>query len=173
MRGLSVRDVEAALAEALGSDATVSKSTVSRVCEAIKEESDAFRARDLSGIELDYLFLDGSHFRMHPGGPAEPVLVAWGFNTPPASSSSWGLEPGNAESTDAWAGFPAGLLGRGLRSPLLVVSDGGAGLDRATRIDPRGCRTCRVGGSMEPAPVGSFTPNLGRNRSTGLRPQEI
>jgi putative transposase len=32
VRGLSVRDVEASLADALGPDATVSKSTVSRIC---------------------------------------------------------------------------------------------------------------------------------------------
>jgi putative transposase len=25
---------------------------------------------------LDYLFLDASFFRMHPGSPAEPVLAA-------------------------------------------------------------------------------------------------
>jgi len=36
VRGLSVRDVEAALTEALGPDATVSKSTVSRICAEIK-----------------------------------------------------------------------------------------------------------------------------------------
>jgi hypothetical protein len=35
----TVRDVEAALAEALGSEAALSKSTVSRICEAIKDES--------------------------------------------------------------------------------------------------------------------------------------
>lgn len=39
VRGLSVRDVEAALTEALGPEATVSKSTVSKVCEAIKTSS--------------------------------------------------------------------------------------------------------------------------------------
>jgi putative transposase len=38
VRGLSTRDVEATLADALGEQAAVSKSTVSRVCEAIKEE---------------------------------------------------------------------------------------------------------------------------------------
>ncbi len=27
---------------------------------------------------LDYLFLDASFFRMHPGSPAEPILAAWG-----------------------------------------------------------------------------------------------
>jgi len=50
VRGLSVRDVEAALAEALGPEATVSRSTVSRICEAIKSEFDAFKHRDLSDI---------------------------------------------------------------------------------------------------------------------------
>ena len=37
VRGLSVRDVEATLAEALGAEAALSKSTVSRVCQAIAE----------------------------------------------------------------------------------------------------------------------------------------
>lgn len=40
VRGLSVRDVEATLAEALGPEAALSKSTVSQVCEAIKDEDD-------------------------------------------------------------------------------------------------------------------------------------
>jgi putative transposase len=40
VRGLSVRDVEATLADALGAEAALSKSTVSRVCEAIKDEFD-------------------------------------------------------------------------------------------------------------------------------------
>ena len=38
VRGLSVRDVEATLAEALGDQAAISKSTVSSVCQAIKGE---------------------------------------------------------------------------------------------------------------------------------------
>ena len=48
IRGLSVRDVEAALAEALGPEATVSKSTVSRVCQAIKDEFDALTGRGIA-----------------------------------------------------------------------------------------------------------------------------
>ena len=56
-----MRDVEAALTEALGPEATVSKSTVSKVCEAIKDEFDAWKHRSLEDTELDYLFLDGSH----------------------------------------------------------------------------------------------------------------
>jgi transposase-like protein len=133
VRGLSVRDVEAALTEALGPEATVSKSTVSKVCEAIKAEFDAWKHRSLEDTELDYLFLDGSHFKMHPGAKAEPLLVAWGFDTA-GKPQLIGLEPGNAESTDAWASFLRGLIDRGLRPPLLVVSDGGAGLINAVEL---------------------------------------
>ena len=133
VRGLSVRDVEASLADALGPDSTISKSTVSRVCEAIKEEFDSWRRRSLADVELDYLFADGSFFRMHPGAPAEPVLVAWGI-TSAGKPVFLGLEPGNSESTDAWAGFFRGLTARGLRDPLLVISDGGPGLIGAIQV---------------------------------------
>ena len=127
VRGLSTRDIEAGLEEALGAEAKVSKSTVSRICEAIKDEFDAFKARDLSEVELEYLYLDGSHFRMHPGAAAEPVLVAWGMTTD-GKPALLGVEPGATESTDAWRGFLAGMVARGLRAPVLVISDGGAGL---------------------------------------------
>ena len=81
VRGLSVRDVEATLAEALGDQAAISKSTVSEVCKAIRAEYQAWARRRLDEIMLDYLFLDASFFRMHPGSPAEPVLAAWGITT--------------------------------------------------------------------------------------------
>jgi hypothetical protein len=32
--------------------------------------------RRLEAVTLDYLFLDASLFRVHPGSPAEPVLAA-------------------------------------------------------------------------------------------------
>ncbi len=63
VRGLSDRDVEATLADALGAEAALSRSTVSRVCEAIKAEFAGWAERSLAGIELDYLFLDGSFLR--------------------------------------------------------------------------------------------------------------
>jgi putative transposase len=133
VRGLSVRDVEAALAEALGPEAALSKSTVARVCEAIKTEFDAWKLRDLSGIELEYLFLDGSHFRMHPGARAEPVLCAWGL-TMQGSPVLVGLAPGASEGHDPWASFLGELVDRGLRPPLLVITDGAAGLIGAVEV---------------------------------------
>jgi putative transposase len=44
VRGLSTRDIEATLVDALGEQAAVSKSTVSRVCEQIKTQFDAWCA---------------------------------------------------------------------------------------------------------------------------------
>jgi putative transposase len=127
IRGLSVRDVEATLADALGDQAAVSKSTVSAVCQAIKQEYQAWAQRPLGGVALDYLFLDASFFRMHPGSPAEPVLAAWGVTTE-GKPAFIGLAPGTGESFDAWHGFLADLKDRGLGSPLLVISDGAPGL---------------------------------------------
>jgi putative transposase len=133
VRGLSVRDVEAALAEALGPEAALSKSTVSRVCEQVKTEFDAWKLRDLSGVELEYLFLDGSHFRMHPGARAEPVLAGWGITTQGAPVLV-GLAPGSDEGHDPWAAFLGELVDRGLRAPLLVITDGAAGLIGAVEL---------------------------------------
>jgi transposase-like protein len=127
VRGLSVRDVEAALAEALSDQAAISKSTVSSVCGQIKEEYAAWARRRLDGITLDYLFLDASFFRMHPGSPAEPVLAAWGITTG-GKPAFIGLAPGAGESADAWHDFLIDLKERGLPSPLLVISDGAPGL---------------------------------------------
>ena len=140
MRGLSDRDIEAALAEVLGPEAALSKSTVSRICQRIRTEVDAWKARGLSEVRLDYLFLDGSHFKMHPGAPAEPVLAAWGVDTD-GKPVFVGLAPASSESTDAWDDFLADLVARGLRAPLLGISDGAPGLcgafDRTFRTSLR------------------------------------
>src|SRR5215218_4795133 len=88
VRGLSDRDVEAMLVEVFGEQATVSRTTVSRICQRLRSEFDAWRRRDLTGVGIDYLYLDGSFFKMHPKARAEPVLVAWGSRST-ASRCSW------------------------------------------------------------------------------------
>ena len=127
VRGLSDRDVEATLADALGAEAVLSKSTVSRVCGAIKTEFARWAERSLADLALDYLFLDGSFFKMHDGARAEPVLAAWGITTQGAPVLV-GLAPAGSESTDAWADFLDELKRRGLRPPLLSISDAAPGL---------------------------------------------
>jgi transposase-like protein len=140
VRGLSVRDVENTLADALGAEAALSKSTVSRVCQAIAGEFAAWSECRLDDLELDYLFLDASMFKMHVGARAEPVLAAWGISTGGAPVFV-ALAAGGSESTDAWGDFLDDLAKRGLRSPLLVISDGAAGLINATESSlPRSLR---------------------------------
>jgi putative transposase len=140
IRGLSVRDVEATLAEALGDQAAVSKSTVPSVCQQIKDEYQAWAGRRRDDVVLDCLFLDASFFRMHPGSSAEPVLAAWGI-TISGKPAFVGLAPGSGESADAWHDFLAGLKDRGLASPLLVISDGAPGLISAIeQVFPKALR---------------------------------
>jgi transposase-like protein len=127
VRGLSTRDVEASLADALGPEATLSKSTASRICQAIADEFDRWRRRDLSGIELEYLYLDGSHFRYHDGARAEPVLCAWGITTT-GQPVFLALDGASSESHEACTAFLRDLVARGLRPPLLVITDGASGL---------------------------------------------
>jgi putative transposase len=127
VRGLSTRDIEASLAEALGPEAAVSRSTVSRICQAIAEEFSAWQTRDLGGIDPLYVYLDASHFRYHEGGRAEPVLCAWAI-TADGKPALLGLDGIAAESTDACLGFLRDLTARGLTEPLLVITDGAPGL---------------------------------------------
>ncbi len=127
VRGLSTRDVEATLADALGEDAALSRSTANRICQAIKDEFEAWRARDLSKVELDYLYVDASHFRFHQGARAEPVLCAWGITTE-GKPVFLAVASVSAESHDAVIDFLRDLTGRGLKAPLLVITDGAPGL---------------------------------------------
>ncbi len=77
VRGLSDRDIEAMLAETFGDDATISRSTASRICQRLRAEFDAWKRRDLSKIKIDYLYPDGSVRHEAPfdrvGGKDPPV----------------------------------------------------------------------------------------------------
>ncbi len=57
---------------------------------------------DLPEVALEYLFLDGSHFRMHEGARSERVLAAWG--SAPRAARCWSvstLEP-TSPPTSGW-----------------------------------------------------------------------
>jgi transposase-like protein len=82
----------------------------------------------LSETELDCLFVDASHVKMHDGAPSEPVLVASGMATA-GKPVFVQLDGVSAESTDAWVAFLESIVARGLAvTPVLVVSDGAPAL---------------------------------------------
>jgi transposase-like protein len=132
LRGLSVRDVEAALEEALDGP-VVSKSTVSRICAETRERYCAWCDRRLHEHDLVYLFLDAVYLKLRPDDtPAEGVLVAWGV-TLEGRKVLLGLGLGSRESYEDWLEFGRDLIARGMRAPALVVADGAPGLWKATR----------------------------------------
>lgn len=130
VRGLSVRDVEEALKDQEGK-LLLSKSSVSEITESLNEEYERFVARDLSGFDVVYLFLDAVYEKPRSQGTtSEAILCAWAILSG-GEKIMLGLELGNRESYDCWQLFLRQMTGRGLRMPLLVTSDGAPGLIKA------------------------------------------
>jgi transposase-like protein len=127
VRGLSTRDVEATLAEALGEQATLSKSTVSEICQRLVDQFKLWSHRDLSDYVLDYLFCDASNFKYHQNAGSEPLLCTWGI-TIEGKKVFVGLGAGAAESYEAWHEHFADLKKRDLKPLLLGITDGAPGL---------------------------------------------
>jgi transposase-like protein len=132
LRGLSVRDVEAALEEAFG-EQVIGKSTVARLCQDTRARYEQWCKRDLSAHDLVYMYLDAIYLKLRPDDePAEGVLVAWGV-TLEGRKVLLGLQLGSRESYESWLDFGRDLQGRGLRAPAMVVADGAPGIWKATR----------------------------------------
>ncbi len=132
LRGLSTRDVEAALAETF-EEPIASKSTVSRICEDTRERYRQWCRRRLSEHDLVYCFLDAIYLKLRPDDePAEGVLVCWGV-TLEGRKILLGLALGSRESYESWLHFGRDLIARGLRSPALVIADGAPGIWKAVR----------------------------------------
>jgi putative transposase len=130
LRGLSTRDVEAALEETF-EEPIVSKSTVSRICEDTRERYRRWCQRRLDEHDLIYCFLDAVYLKLRPEDePAEGVLVAWGV-TLEGRKVLLGLALGSRESYESWLAFGRDLTDRGMRAPLMVIADGAPGLWKA------------------------------------------
>ena len=129
-RGLSTRDIEAAFADATG-DRLLSRTAVSEVTEVLWEEYESFSNRDLSGFDVEYMFLDAVYESLRQqGGGKEGVLCAWGICAD-GRKVMLHLVLGNKESYQNWLDFLRDMVKRGLQTPVLITSDGAPGLIRA------------------------------------------
>ena len=130
VRGLSTRDIEDALKDKDGRR-LLSKDSVSEITESLSEEYERFISRDLSGYDVVYLFIDGVYESLRrEAGFKEAILVAWGILSN-GRKVLLHLALGNKESYESWKEFFRNMIGRGLRMPLLIVSDGAPGLIKA------------------------------------------
>lgn len=128
VRGLSDRDVESLVQEAgLGN---VPRSSVSRICQELRQRYQAFCARSLAGIELLALFLDATYLPTRPSGAKEGVVVAWGYDLE-GQRHLLAVSLGQRERLEDWLELGRDLTRRGLRAPRLVATDGAPGLVRA------------------------------------------
>jgi len=129
-RGLSTRDIEDALEEATGTR-LLSRTAVSELTDSLWQEYEAFSQRDLSGFEVQYLFLDAVYESLRQqGGGKEGLLCAWAICAD-GRRVMLHLTLGNKESYDNWLAFLRDMLGRGLPTPVLITTDGAPGLIRA------------------------------------------
>ena len=134
--GVNSRRIRRALQPLLG-EAHLSKSAVSRVVARVKEQFAIWQQRPLTDVRYGVMFLDGFHLRVRLAGRVVvvPVLAALGV-THTGQKELLALHLAAAEATASWGGLLADLQRRGLPAPLLVVSDGHAGLKKALEAWP-------------------------------------
>jgi putative transposase len=148
VHGVSTRAVDDLVA-ALGIDAGISKSEVSRICAGLDETVGAFRSRTLGHTSFAYVYLDATylHVRENRLGQvvSKAVVVATGI-TATGGREVLGLAVGDSEEETFWRAFLTDLRGRGLSGVRLVISDQHAGLVAALRRCLQGAahQRCRV-----------------------------
>jgi transposase-like protein len=126
--GVSTRKVDQVV-ESLG--LRISKSEVSRVCQGLDEQVDAFRNRPLEG-RYPYLWLDAKVEKVRDGGRVvrKALVLAYGVHES-GYREVIALDVGEAETEAFWRSFLRSLVERGLGGVQLVVSDAHAGLKKA------------------------------------------
>lgn len=126
--GVSTRKVDQVV-ESLG--LRISKSEVSRICQGLDEQVEAFRGRPLEG-RYPYLWLDAKVEKVRDGGKVvrKCLVLAYGVHAS-GYREVIGLDVGEAETEAFWRAFLRSLVKRGLTGVQLVVSDAHEGLKQA------------------------------------------
>jgi transposase-like protein len=132
LHGLSTGDFVPALGQFLGSSAGLSAPVITKLTEAWKAEQRAFAARDLSGVDYVYLWVDGIHVNIRLEEHKLCLLVMIGVRAD-GRKELVALADGYRESTESWADLLRDCARRGMRSPVLAMGDGALGFWGALR----------------------------------------
>ena len=130
LSGTNTRRVKHALAALFGG--AVGKDVVSRTWRKVRTDWDAWNARDVADEDIVRLILDGTVVRVRLDRKATNIslLVVLGVRRD-GQKVLLAVKNMGGESEAAWRAVLDGLIGRGLRTPEFLITDGGAGLDRA------------------------------------------
>jgi len=146
VHGVSTRKVDDLVA-ALGIDAGISKSEVSRICGELDRVVAAFRERRLDHVRFPYVFLDATYVKAHDGPSvvSKAIVIATGV-TERGDREVLGLAVGDSEDGAFWTAFLRSLRSRGLGGVRLVISDAHEGLKGAiaTVLLGSAWQRCRV-----------------------------
>ncbi len=111
---------------ALGSQSGSSKSQVSRICQEIEQQVQAFLSRPLQESGYAYAYLDATYLKGRLGTALQvcsrDVIVAMGVHAD-GRRELLGLKVGDRDTEGFWSEFIASLKERGLTGVKLVVSD--------------------------------------------------
>ena len=144
VQGVSTRRVDD-LVQALGMTG-ISKSQVSRLCQALDGEVERFRTRRLEG-PYPYVWLDATFVKVREQGRvvSMAVVVAIGVRAS-GEREVLGLDVGPSEDGAFWLQFLRSLVARGLGGVQLVISDAHQGLKGAIAavLQGAGWQRCRV-----------------------------
>jgi transposase-like protein len=137
LSGANTRRIRRALEPLLGRE-HLSKSAVSRVVGRMRELFRSWSERELSDEGYAVLFLDGFHLkvRMARRVISVPVLAVLGVSED-GTKRLVALQLAQSEAAAHWSSLVADLKRRGLRAPVLIVSDGHAGLRKAIELWPQ------------------------------------
>ncbi len=130
LSGTNTRRVKRALTALFGG--AVGKDVVSRTWRKVKTDWDAWNTRDLAGEDIVRLILDGTVVRVRLDRKATNIslLVVLGVRRD-GQKVLLAVKNMGGESEAAWRGILDNLIARGLRTPEFLITDGGAGLERA------------------------------------------
>jgi len=127
LHGLSLGDFELALRGLLGDGAPLSPSSILRLKTEWQQQYEAWKRRDLSELELVYLWADGIYVKAGLEKEKATLLVVIGADSS-GEKVVLAVESGHRESSESWAHVLRDLKARGLASPRLTVADGHLGI---------------------------------------------
>ena len=130
LSGINTRRVKRALPALFGG--AVGKDVVNRTWRKVKVDWDAWNGRDLAGENIVRLVLDGTVVRVRLDRKATNIslLLVLGVRRD-GQKVLLAVKNMGGESEAAWRGVLDGLIVHGLRTPEFLITDGGAGLERA------------------------------------------
>ncbi len=123
VNGVSTRKVTNVIEILCGKE--VSKSTVSEACKILDCEVKAFKERPLDYEDFPYLMMDATYFKVRENHRvvSKAMMIAIGI-TEFGKKEIIGLDMYDEENNENWKDFVTKLKNRGLKTPVMITSDG-------------------------------------------------